>query len=76
MSDDEFDEDGGSSQASMTPCYNALCTKSYHTMLYIPTIIHLAYIDEFLPQPSRYLVGHLLAQQRLEGRFDGVHGVP
>ena len=49
---------------------------SYGTMLYIPTVIHLAYIYEFLPQSSRYFVRYLLAQQRLVRRFYGVHGVP
>ena len=49
---------------------------SYGTMLYIPTIIYLAYIYEFLPQSSRYFVRYLLAEQCLERRLYGVHGIP
>ena len=33
-----------------------LCTSSYDTMLYIPAIVHLAYIYEFSSQSSRYLI--------------------
>lgn len=47
---------GGSSQAASSSCYDALCTSSCDTMLYIPAIIYLAYIYEFSPQSSRYLV--------------------
>ena len=56
-----------------TMCY---VQSSYSTMLYIPTIIYLAHIYELLPQSSRYFVRYLLAQQRLERRLYGVHGIP